>query len=152
MKVIAVILIIFGLVIGIVPQFTNCEAHGSSMDMAHGEEMASSTSMPMRCYWSAQAEMAVAGPMLVVGGFMTVSRNKESHRILTVLGIVLGVFAILIPTYLIGVCASFEMLCNSLMKPLLIFGGTVVAVASLIGLAVANRDDSLGYFDGPDAG
>ena len=95
----------------------------------------------MKCHWTARAEIPVAAPMLAVGGLMTVSHRKESLRVLTILGIILGVFAILIPTYLIGVCASFEMLCNSVMKPTLIFGGTVVAIASLIGHGLVNREE-----------
>jgi hypothetical protein len=96
----------------------------------------------MKCHWTAQSEIAVAGPMLVVGGLMGFSKRRDTLRALSILGIVLGVFAILIPTYLVGVCASFEMLCNSLMKPILIFGGLVVSVASLIGLGLSSRMES----------
>lgn len=135
MKVIAALLLFFGLVIGIVPQFTDCASQGRFIELGNGR------TMPMKCHWTAQAEIAVAAPMLAVGGLMTVSHGKENRRALSILGIILGVFAILIPTYLVGVCASFEMLCNSAMKPTLIFGGVVVAVASLIGLATTNRDD-----------
>lgn len=135
MKVIAALIIVFGLVVGIAPQFTDCQSQGRAIELANGK------TIPMKCHWSAQAEIAVAGPLLVVGGIMGFSRRKESLRTLSILGIVLGVFAILIPTYLIGVCASLDMLCNSLMKPILIFGGTVITVASLVGLGLASREE-----------
>ena len=109
MKVIAASIIIFGLVVGIVPQFTDCQSQGRAIELANGR------TIPMKCHWTARAEIAVAGPLLAVGGFLGFSRRKESLRALSILGIFLGVFAILIPTYLIGVCASFDMLCNSLM-------------------------------------
>lgn len=134
MRVIAAILILFGLIIGIVPQFTDCQSQGRAIELANGK------TIPMKCHWTARAEVAVAGPLLVVGGLMGFSRRKEALRVLSILGIVLGAFTILIPTYLIGVCSSFDMLCNSLMKPTLIFSGTVVFVASLIGLGLANRE------------
>ncbi len=136
MKVISVIFVILALVIGIVPQFTDCQSQGRAIELANGK------TIPMKCHWTGEAEIAIAGTLLVVGIMMWFSRRKESLRILSILGIVLGIFAILIPTNLIGVCASSEMLCNSLMKPTLIFSGTVAVVASLVGLVLANRAQS----------
>jgi len=136
MKVITVIFVILALVIGIVPQFTDCQSQGRSIELANGK------TIPMKCHWTGEAEIAIAGTLLVVGIMMWFSRRKESLRILSILGIVLGIFAILIPTNLIGVCASSDMLCNSLMKPTLIFSGTVAVVASLVGLVLANRTQS----------
>jgi len=133
MKVVAGLLILFSLLIGIAPQFTDCQSQGRSIELANGR------TIPMKCHWTGQAEIVVAGPMLAVGGFMGFNKRKESLRALSILGIILGVFAVLIPTYLIGVCASFEMLCNSLMKPILIFSGVVVSVASLVGFGLTSR-------------
>jgi hypothetical protein len=50
---------------------------------------------------------------------------------------------ILIPTVLIGVCASLEMLCNSIMKPSLILAGSLVAVVSAwVALSSLRRGES----------
>jgi hypothetical protein len=133
MKIIASILIILALVIGIVPQFSDCESQGRAIELPNGK------TIPMKCHWTAQAEMASAGPIFVLGGLMLTSKRKESLRGLTILGIVLGIFVVLLPTYLIGVCASNDMLCNLLMKPTLIFSGTVVGIVSLVGLGIVNR-------------
>lgn len=48
-----------------------------------------------------------------------------------VLGLILGVFVIMLPTGLIGVCMSADMQCNSIMKPFLILMGSLVIVINL---------------------
>jgi len=80
------------------------------------------TIMIMVCNYTASAEIATGVPILAVGLMMAFARKKESFRYLGVLGIVLGVFAMLLPTVLIGVC-SCPLLCTTVMKPsLLTFG------------------------------
>lgn len=137
MKVIASILIILALVIGIAPQFTDCAAQGRApLELKNGK------TVPMKCAWTAQAEIVVALPLGLTGVLLFTSKRKETRRALAVLGIALGVFAVLLPTYLIGVCMSPDMLCNSLMKPLLIFSGTVAAVVSLVALIMSGGKES----------
>jgi hypothetical protein len=128
MKVIAAILIVLALVIGIVPQFTDCLSQGSAIELANGMRL------PMRCHWTRQAEVAVAMPLGAVGLLMLFSRRRQTLRALLVVGIVLGVAAILLPAYLIGVCASDEMICSMLMKPTLLFAGVLTVATSLVGL------------------
>lgn len=128
MKAIAAILIVLALVIGIVPQFTDCLAQGRAIEMANGR------TLPMKCHWTRQAEVAVALPLLLVGGLMIFSRRRSTLRVLSAVALVLGVSAILIPSYLIGVCASAEMICNMLMRPTLLFAGILAAVAGAVGL------------------
>jgi hypothetical protein len=134
MKTIGIIFVVLALAIGVVPQFTNCSAQGRSLELANGR------TTPMKCYWTAQAELAVAGPLLLVGGLVIFNRRKETQRTLSVVGALLGVFAILLPTSLIGVCASDEMLCNILMKPTLVFSGVAVVTAGLLGLVLVGRE------------
>ena len=57
------------------------------------------------------------------------------------LGLVLGAFAILLPTALIGVCANPEMICNLVMKPTLVFAGMLAMGTSLIGLVYLRGDE-----------
>jgi hypothetical protein len=71
-------------------------------------------------------------PLLAVGILMVFSRRKETQMALSILGIILGVLVILLPTVLIGVCMSADMLCNSVMKPALILMGSLVVVISLV--------------------
>lgn len=129
MKAIAVILMVSALAIAVVPMFTDCESQGRGIELPNG------MIIPMRCHWTGEAEIAVAVPLFLAGGLLFFSKRRESQRALSILGIALGAFAILLPTVLIGVCANDSMLCNSLMRPTLIFTGTIAIAASIIGLA-----------------
>ena len=128
MKAIAVILIILALIVGIVPQFTDCLAQGRAIELANGN------SLPMKCHWTRQAEVAVALPLLVVGVLMLFTRRRSTLRILAAVALVLGISAILIPAYLIGVCASAEMICNMLMRPILLFSGILIMATGVVAL------------------
>jgi hypothetical protein len=128
MKVIATILVILALVVGIVPQFTDCLAQGKAITLPSGN------SLPMKCHWSRQAEVAVAIPLALVGGLMVFTDRRRTLRALAVVGIGLGVATILIPTALIGVCGSLEMICNMVMKPTLVFAGVVTIASSATAL------------------
>ena len=117
------------------PQFTDCLAQGKAIALPNGN------SLPMKCHWTRQAEVAVAIPLLVVGALMLFSRRKGTLRALAVVGLALGAAAILIPAYLIGVCANDEMICSMLMKPTLLFAGALTVAVNAITLV---------YLRGPD--
>jgi hypothetical protein len=136
MKTIGSFLVIMALVVGAVPLFTDCSAQGKAMTLANGR------TIPMICHWTAEAEIALAVPLLVVGGFMAFNRRRETLRALSILGIVLGVFVILLPTNLIGVCMGAEMLCNMVMKPTLVLAGALITSASLVALMVLRREEA----------
>ena len=134
MKAIGVILIILALVIGIVPQFTDCLAQGSVIELPNGN------TVPMRCHWTRQAEIAVALPLGIVGILVLFSRRRQTQRALLFVGMALGAAAILLPAYLIGVCASDDMICNLLMKPTLLFAGILTVATCLIGVVYLRGD------------
>jgi hypothetical protein len=129
MKIIAVLIVVSALLIGAIPLFTDCESQGRAIKLPDGRLI------PMKCHWTGQAELALALPIAAVGGLLIFSRRRESRRNLGVLGIVLGAAAILVPVTLIGVCASSDMLCNSVMRPALILLGTLVVAFSLANAA-----------------
>lgn len=135
MKTISVILIILALVIGIVPQFTDCLSNGRVIEMSNG------MTMPMKCHYSRQAEVAIALPLLAVGVLIFVTQRRETLRVLAIIALVLGIAAMLVPAYLIGVCSSAEMICNMLMKPIILFAGVLVVVASVVALVYLRGDD-----------
>jgi hypothetical protein len=135
MKAIGTFFIILALVIGIVPQFTDCLAQGKTIALPNGK------TIPMKCHWTRQAEVAVAIPLGLVGILTFSSKRRETRRVLSGLGLSLGLVAILLPTTLIGVCASQEMMCNMVMKPTLIFAGALTMATGLVGLV---------YLRGPD--
>ncbi len=106
MKTFAIILIILALVVGIVPQFTDCQSQGRSLVLENGK------TVPMKCHWTAQAEFALSLPLLGVGLLMVFNRRKETVRTLSALGILLGGMVLAVPTFLIGVCGS-AMVCHT---------------------------------------
>lgn len=132
MRVIAVILVVLALVIGITPQFLDCQSQGRAIVVSP------SKSVPMKCHWTAIAEIAVVVPLGVVGVLLFASKRKETRLVLSVLAAVLGAFALLLPTALIGVCSS-GMLCEIVMSPLLILCGILVIIASVIALMLTIR-------------
>jgi hypothetical protein len=133
MKVLAVVIIVMALVVGVVPQFTNCFHEGKTVALANG------TQAPMKCLWTAMGELAMAVPVLGVGAMLTISRQKETRRGLAVLGVILGAFVIALPTQLIGVCSHPDATCNMVMKPAMIFAGAVVMAASVGILLISER-------------
>lgn len=133
MKVAAVVIVILALVIGIVPQVTDCHSQGKTLALANGSKT------EMKCYWTAMAEIAVSVPLLAVGALLAFSRRKETRRSLGITGAILGAGAVAVPVALIGVCANNMMLCKSIMQPTLVLGGTIVALISLATLVTSAR-------------
>jgi len=103
-KIAAAIIVVLALVIGLLPQFTDCQSQGRALTLQNGK------TVPMKCHWTAIAEIGMAVPLLGVGAVTAVSKRKESRRIIAGFGALLGLFVILLPTWLIGVCASADML------------------------------------------
>ncbi|MHB8867924.1 MAG: DUF4418 family protein [Thermoleophilia bacterium] len=93
----------------------------------------------MKCYYTAQAGLAVAIPLGILGLLLLVSRRKETNRALAVLGIVLGGVTMAAPTVLIGTCKTPTMICNEVLKPTMLFAGGAVIVLSVLALILGER-------------
>jgi hypothetical protein len=132
-KIMAVVIMILALVVALVPAFTNCSYNGRVLTLQNGKTVA------MKCTWSAKAELALGIPLLGVGVLMLLGRRKETIRSMSVMGAVLGVLVILIPTSLIGVCASADMDCNAILKPTMIVSGILLILVSLAALILNER-------------
>ncbi len=128
MKTVAAVLVALGLVTMIVPSFLTCAAHGKAIQLPGGG------TVPMKCLWTARAEMGVGAALLVVGAFLFFSRGSESRRFLPILALILGILITLFPTALIGVCVNPDMPCVRLMKPILLLIGMV---AGALGFAAS---------------
>lgn len=135
MKIAAAAMIVLALVIGIMPQFTDCQSQGRQLTLENGK------TVPMKCHWTGRAEVALASPLFLTGSLLAINKRKETLRNLSVVGAVLGVFVILLPTALIGVCANPDMVCNAVMKPSLIFMGSLVVALSLVGVYQSTRTE-----------
>ena len=168
MKVLAILLVIAGLVIAIAPQYTNCEAQGGTMPTATtaglGTALSPVTTMAsmttpvaativpkMKCLWSARGALAVGVSLAVAGGLLFFARRKETRRALAIVSVLLGLSAILLPTTLIGTCASAAAVCNTTMKPIMLIAGGLAVAASVLVLVVneLKRDDAVGRDTGP---
>ena len=134
-KVLSLLLIVFALVIAVVPQFTDCQSQGRALTMQNG------STVPMKCHWTAIAEIGVAVPLALVGLFNLRSRRKETSRFLGGMGIASGALAVLFPTYLIGVCGNAMMICNMIMRPTLVSTGVLAMAASAVILFNALKPD-----------
>ena len=124
MKVLAILIIILGLVVIIVPQFTNCEygkeqpatlnmktsgvavEYASMGGMEAGAAEASVPYRMMKCFWSARAEIVAGVPLVALGALLFFARRKETIRVIGILTALIGVLTLLIPTSLIGTCAQ----------------------------------------------
>lgn len=129
MKIIAIVLMVSGLITIFLPSFYTCAAHGKAIQLPGGR------SIPMKCLWTARAEIAMGVLLLTVGAFLFISRTLESRRFLSVLVLILGIFVLLLPTTLIGVCINPDMPCVVIMKPTLLLIGFVTGALGIVGTA-----------------
>ncbi|MGA2317975.1 MAG: DUF4418 family protein [Thermodesulfobacteriota bacterium] len=129
MKIIAILLIVSGIATIFVPSFYTCTAQGKAIQLPSGK------SIPMKCLWTARAEIGLGVLLLAVGVFLFISRKLESRRFLSLLALILGILIILFPTALIGVCTNPDMLCVVLMKPILLLIGAVAGVLGIAAMA-----------------
>jgi hypothetical protein len=120
MKYLGLFILALALVIGIVPLLTECS---TVMKLANG------MTTPMKCHWTAIAELAICIPLAALGGLLFFGKRKETRQSLSVMGAILGIFVVLFPTTLIGVCASNMMACRNLMLPTLVLSGILVVAA-----------------------
>lgn len=134
MKVTGSIIIVSAILFAGAAYFFNCQAEGKMLTLADGRKV------PMKCYWTAVAEISAAVPVLLIGGMYILSKRKEARRVLGILGTSMGALVIAYPTILIGVCGDMSGAdCNLIMRPALILLGSIVAGASLISLFVSER-------------
>ena len=131
-KVLGGLIVVLALVVGIVPYFTDCLSQGRTMTTKEGMQV------PMKCHWTALAEIGVAVPLALVGVLTMTSKRKETMRSLAAFGVLAGALVVAFPTVLIGVCADPMMYCNMIEKPTLILGGILAIALSLV-VAVRTR-------------
>jgi hypothetical protein len=70
---------------------------------------------------------------------MIPARRKNNLLGLSVMGLVLGIVAILLPVNLIGTCASPTEICNTTMKPALTILGSLTIVSSLGAMVLSRK-------------
>jgi len=129
MKIIATVLMLLAVIPIVVPSFYTCAAHGKAIQLPDGR------SIPMKCLWTARAEIGLGVLLLAVGALLFISHKLESRRFLSILALILGIFIILFPTALIGVCVKPDMPCVVVMKPTLLLIGIVTGALGIAATA-----------------
>ena len=150
-----IIFIVLGALIALGPQtiFPVCGIHASEQSAVQGSEQAgmpmssqmadsaseensTSSAMPMvmKCRTSAKAELPVGIAIAVLGVLIIVSRSVKGRIGLSIASALGGLFALLVPTVLIGVCASEQMRCRVLTLPALIILSILVIFVSVVNI------------------
>jgi len=125
MKAIAIVLLVLAVVLIVVPSFFTCASSGRAIQLPSGK------SIPMKCLWTARAEIGLGILLLAVGALLFISRKLETIRSLSILALILGILITLFPTVLIGVCGNPEMPCAAVMKPTLLLIGIITGVLGI---------------------
>lgn len=96
--------------------------------------------VPMRCHYTAQAEIAIGSLLVFTGALLFVFGQRfEVRGALGAVTVALGVVVILIPTVLVGTCRNPEMPCNVGTKPALILLGAATLLLGAGGVWEAWR-------------
>jgi hypothetical protein len=133
-----IVAVVLGFLIAVVPHyvFPVCQYFGMLVQTASG------TYLPMKCYWTAMAEVALGALIVLAGLLLVVSRQAETRRALGFLLGALGIVVVLVPTYLIGVCASPDHPCRIATQPALILLGAVTTIVGIITILTAGGRSS----------
>ena len=131
--IIGAILIILGILIAVVPQFTNCGSDGKQLELANGK------TTPMKCFWSGRSEMIPGIILLATGIMFILSRKKETTLFLSIIGLIASIFVLLMPLYFIGICSTPTMICNTVMKPVVIILAALAILDLIAGLVFSVR-------------
>ncbi len=116
----------------------------ANMDDKPSEDNASST-MVMKCHWTARAELGIGILIAILGSLLIVFKSKQLQLGLNISIGLNGILAFLIPTVLIGVCESTHMACRTLTLPALSVISGIVTFASIINSVYLLKADREGY-------
>ena len=122
----AIVLIILGVLLAVAPwTFAPvCEVGGMYAQLASGK------TLPMPCGWTARAEIGLGVLLVVAGILLAIAKSNETKRIIGIIGAVIGVLAILFPTYITKMCVVAEHPCNLVTKPVLVLLGLAALIVS----------------------
>lgn len=148
--IIGAVIIVLGLLLAVGPQtiFPVCGVHGyadSAMSMeddAMGHDAMSDdgaseaghsgNGSKMKCYWTGQAEIGAGLVIAVIGIFLLIFKERNIRAGLSLSLVPLGIYALLIPNLLIGVCGSAHMECRTLALPAITIISAAVSVVSAV--------------------
>jgi hypothetical protein len=117
LKIISIILVILGILMAVGPWtiFPVCNNGASTMV----------------CHYTAEAEIVVGSLVTLLGLLLFLIKRSETLLIVGIAEAALGIWAILIPTYLIGICKGVSMECETVGGPVLVVLGGLTFLLSL---------------------
>ncbi len=125
LNVFGIVIAVIGVLIILTPIiFPVCEG---LLELVNGKKV------PMRCFWTARAEMLIGALVLIAGIFVAFAKTEEARKRLNNQIIFLGLATILTPLFIIPTCMNPDMSCNIGTKPALIILGVVVTGLGLYG-------------------
>ncbi len=132
-KGLGVVAVVIGFLVAIVPHyvFPVCQYVGMLIETSAGKYL------PMKCYWTATAEIGLGAAIVLVGLLLIVSKQTETRRVLGTILAALGILVALVPTYLIGVCAMPDHPCRLATQPALILLGVVTVIVGIVAIVTA---------------
>ncbi|MDR0943945.1 MAG: DUF4418 family protein [Ruminococcus sp.] len=98
--------------------------------------------MVMKCFWTGRAASGIGGVITVIGILLLIFNNKRTRIGLLLALVPTGIYAVLIPNLLIGVCGGAHMNCRALALPAITIIGVAViifAIASAIWLFKSDK-------------
>lgn len=125
-RTLAILIAVTGLFIIITPNWILPVCEGL-LDLVNGKQV------PMRCFWTARAEMVIGGLVLLSGLLLAYVKNAEARRRVSHQVLFLGAATILIPLYLIPTCMNPDMACNVGTKPALLLLGGLTLLLGFVG-------------------
>ncbi|MFH1328583.1 MAG: DUF4418 family protein [Candidatus Bathyarchaeota archaeon] len=96
--------------------------------------------VPMKCSYMAGAEVALGSMIALVGAVLIVTRTSDAKRWVSFVGIILGIFVILVPWYLIGACMTPTMPCVVGTRPGLTVMGVLVIIVNVVGMWMLGKE------------
>jgi len=132
-KIIDILTVVLGILIIVTPNWILPVCEGL-LELANGKQV------PMRCFWTARAEMIIGGVILATGIIAAFTRSDEARRRLNHQVALLGLATALTPLFIIPTCTNPDMSCNVGTKPALLLLGGVTLIVGLYGsLATGKR-------------
>lgn len=94
-------------------------------------ELINGKTLFMRCHWTAMVELLI-GMLIIFDGILIILFGRHETRIaLSIMLFLLGVYALLIPTAVIGMCETVTMPCRVGTEPALIVVSVIIMVIGI---------------------
>ncbi|MFZ5639236.1 MAG: DUF4418 family protein [Bacillota bacterium] len=134
-KIIALASALTGILVMLVPRyiFPVCQFYGRFIETKAGKLI------PMRCFYTAQAELAVGAVIFFSALALIFARQAETRKTVSMILVLLGLVVIFLPALLIGVCKDPSMPCHAGTLPALTILGGALVILSLLGAYLARE-------------